>query len=79
LFGKSFSDAVSVSDAITKTVTKPFADSVSTSDSFSRTVDYNRSFSDSVSTSSSGSLRSQGYCDFTYFAEDYVGYSRTFT
>jgi len=31
------------------------------------------------SASSSGSLRSQGYCDFTYFAEDYVGASRTFT
>lgn len=31
------------------------------------------------SVSSSGSLRSQGYCDFTYFAEDYVGASRTFT
>lgn len=26
-----------------------------------------------------GFLRSQGYCDFTYFAEDYVGESRTFT
>lgn len=25
-----------------------------------------------------GSLRSQGYCDFSYFAEDYVGASRTF-
>lgn len=79
LFGKSFSDAVSTSDSSTRTVTKPFVDSVSTSDSFSRTINYNRSFSDSVGTSSSGSLRSQGYCDFTYFAEDYVGYSRTFT
>ena len=28
--------------------------------------------------SDAGSLRSQGYCDFTYFAEDYVGASRTF-
>jgi hypothetical protein len=27
---------------------------------------------------SSGSLRSQNYCDFTYFAEDYVGESRIF-
>ena len=26
-----------------------------------------------------GSLRSQGYVDFSYFAEDYVGESRTFT
>jgi len=34
---------------------------------------------ESPSAASSGSLRSQGYCDFTYFAEDYVGASRTFT
>ena len=27
---------------------------------------------------SSGSLRAQNYCDFTYFAEDYVGESRIF-
>lgn len=79
LFGKGFSDSVSISDVITKEAGKALTDSVSTSDSFFRTVDYSRSFSDSVGTSSSGSLRSQGYCDFTYFAEDYVGYSRTFT
>lgn len=34
---------------------------------------------ESPSAVSSGTLRSQGYCDFTYFAEDYVGASRTFT
>lgn len=33
---------------------------------------------DSFSLTDSGSLRSQGYCDFTYIAEDYVGASRTF-
>jgi hypothetical protein len=33
---------------------------------------------DSVLTSDSGYLYSQGYCDLTYFAEDYVGESRTF-
>lgn len=35
--------------------------------------------SDSAVFESNGSLRSQGYCDFDYFAEDYVGQSRTFT
>lgn len=35
--------------------------------------------SDTTSFTDAGSLRSQGYCDFTYFAEDYVGASRTFT
>ena len=31
-----------------------------------------------VPSTDAGSLRSQGYADFTYFAEDYVGASRTF-
>jgi hypothetical protein len=31
-----------------------------------------------ASTTDAGSLRSQGFADFTYFAEDYVGASRTF-
>jgi hypothetical protein len=34
--------------------------------------------SDSLSTADSGTLISQGYCDLTYFAEDYVGYNFTF-
>jgi hypothetical protein len=33
---------------------------------------------DSSATSDSGSIRNQGYCAFDYFAEDYVGDSRTF-
>jgi hypothetical protein len=33
---------------------------------------------DLASTTDAGSLRSQGYVDFTYFAEDFVGASRTF-
>lgn len=37
-----------------------------------------RTPSDSTLISDAGSLRSQGYCDFTYFAEDFVGTSRTF-
>jgi hypothetical protein len=49
---------------------------VSTSDS--SVVSNGKGLSDSLSSSDSGTLRSQGYCDFTYFAEDYVGESRTF-
>jgi hypothetical protein len=37
-----------------------------------------RNFEESALISDTGSLRSQGYCDFSYFAEDYVGASRTF-
>jgi hypothetical protein len=49
---------------------------VSTSDS--TTVANTKGLSDSLSSSDSGTLISQGYCDITYFAEDYVGESRTF-
>lgn len=34
---------------------------------------------DNIATSSSGVLSMQDYCDITYFLEDYVGISRTFT
>ncbi len=34
--------------------------------------------SDTIGTSDSGSIRSQGYCAFDYFLEDYVGASQTF-
>lgn len=33
---------------------------------------------ESALTTDGGSIRSQGYCDFSYFAEDFVGASRTF-
>ena len=49
---------------------------VSTSDI--TTVTNTKGLSDSLSSSDSGTLISQGYCDITYFAEDYVGESRTF-
>lgn len=49
---------------------------VSTSDSTVITQD--KGYSDSLSTADSGTLISQGYCDLTYFAEDYVGYNFTF-
>jgi hypothetical protein len=46
----------------------------------SAAISLSRGVTDSSSASDSGSLRSQGYTeDMTYFAEDYVGESRTFT
>jgi len=39
----------------------------------------NKNLTDSPSSVDVGSLRSQGYCDFDYFAEDFVGQSRNFT
>lgn len=49
---------------------------VSTSDS--ATVTNTKGLADSLSLADSGTLISQGYCDLTYFAEDYVGDYRTF-
>jgi hypothetical protein len=49
---------------------------VSTSDS--SVVSNDKGLSDSLSLADSGTLISQGYCDLTYFAEDYVGDYRTF-
>lgn len=44
-----------------------------------QTVDFQPNKADNVSTSSSGILSLQDYCDITYFLEDYVGVSRSFT
>lgn len=40
---------------------------------------YNKALVDMVEAADAGSLVSQSYCDITYFAEDYVGESRTFS
>jgi hypothetical protein len=39
----------------------------------------NKAFSDMIEPADAGSLVAQSYCDITYFAEDYVGESRTFS
>lgn len=42
-------------------------------------IDFKPQKADNITTSSSGVLSMQDYCDITYFLEDYVGLSRTFT
>jgi hypothetical protein len=44
----------------------------------SKVIDFAANKSDNVSSSDSGMLSMQDYSDITYFAEDYVGISRTF-
>mgnify|MGYP003144412801 CR=1 FL=1 len=39
---------------------------------------YEKALSDTTSIADAGSLISQGYCDISYFADDYVGTARTF-
>jgi len=48
-------------------------------DTLDFTMAFNRTFTDTASSTDAGSIRNQGYADFTFFAEDYVGASRTFT
>ena len=71
------SDTVTTADQIAldpqKSVT---GDSVTSTDTTAKSA--LKSLTDSNTTSDSGYLYSQGYCDITYFAEDYVGTSRTF-
>lgn len=42
-------------------------------------IDFNGQKADNIATDDSGILSMQDYCDITYFLEDYVGISRTFT
>ena len=49
-----------------------------TSAADAKALAFGKFLADLTSSTDAGSLRSQNYCDFTYFAEDYVGESRTF-
>jgi len=49
------------------------------SSSDAQIIDFNAQKADNIATSSNGILAMQDYCDITYFLEDYVGISRTFT
>jgi hypothetical protein len=74
--GFNKADAGTVSDADVLSTGKNLGDNGGIIDS--QVVQFTKASSDSGVASDSGNLRSQGYCDFTYFAEDYVGASRTF-
>jgi len=77
-FGKLISDTPIVGDALALQVTlAPFTDSSSVSDS-ADVVPNKVILENSTSITDAGSLRSQGYSDFSFFAEDFVGASRNF-
>ncbi len=72
------SETVTIDDTAAKTTTKNLSELNALIDQISKLI--NKSISDQVTLASSGSLISQGYTeDNTYFLEDYVGESRTFT
>ncbi len=74
---RDFTESPSTSDTDTITFGAVKSDDGALTDSDVKSM--SKSLAESPSAADSGSLRSQGYCDFTYFAEDYVGASRTFT
>ena len=77
-FVKNTTNVATVSEviAIATTFNRAFGDSFGVTDG--DVLDFGKRPSNTASMTDAGSLRSQGYCDFTYFQEDYVGASRTF-
>ena len=75
--GFAMNDSADLADGITYQSVKHITNLAFVADSSTRAWDANKS--DSVNLGSSGSLTSQSYCDLSYFAEDYVGESRTFS
>jgi hypothetical protein len=75
---KLLTDGVAPSDALAFLIDKLVdPDSVSIADATA--LSPQKAISDMIEPVDAGSLVSQSYCDITYFAEDYVGESRTFT
>jgi hypothetical protein len=77
-FYRSFSDLVSLADSTEIVTYNGVAadDTSSVSDIAVKLI--GKGLVDSSTVNAVGYLRGQDYCDFTYFAEDYVGYSRIF-
>jgi len=76
LTSKHIYDIPVASELLSKAFSRPRSDSALIGDA--NTVALDKLLQDLASTTDAGSLRSQGYSDFTYFEEDFVGASRTF-
>ena len=75
-FDKAATDSSTVSDTSFREFIKGLTEAPTATDSTVKTAGKN--LADSTSASDAGILVSQGYCDITYFAEDYVGTRITF-
>ena len=71
--------AASIQDDQEVHFVKTRTDAAAVADVFTRILTAVRALGDTTSTTDTGSLRSQSFSDFTYFSEDFVGVSRTFT
>jgi hypothetical protein len=78
LIGKRPSEVVTLADTLTLSGSVVHTEVVSVADAISLLFSGGVIVSDTVTVGSSGILLIQDYCDFSYFAADYVGTSSTF-
>jgi hypothetical protein len=71
-------DAPIATDSVSIQTLLAFADFVSVADNLQFQGSNEQFYGDQLSVGDSGSLLMQDYADITYFADDYVGTSRTF-
>jgi hypothetical protein len=76
LTGKHINDIPVAVDTLAFALSRARTDSAFLGDA--NEAAFNKTLLERASIADAGSLRSQNYSDFTYFAEDYVGASRTF-
>jgi hypothetical protein len=77
-FSKALFDLTSLSDSLqTSRVTSTSSTDTSTMADFTAKL-VGKASVDNATVNDVGYIRGQDYCDFTYFSEDYVGYSQTF-
>jgi len=75
-FSRAFTDSNEISESLAHSFGKLFTNTSNVSESIALQIGL--ALPDEASLTDAGSYRSQGYCDFAYFAEDYVGASGTF-
>lgn len=78
---KAVSEGLSLVDNMDGNIQHHFVKTTSDfiSEADAQIIDFKPQKADNITTSSSGVLSMQDYSDITYFLEDYVGLSRTFT
>ena len=78
--GRPLADSATATDVLDRVfaANRTASDSALTSDVLA-SIDVSKLLTDAASAVSSGSLRMTDYADITYFAEDYVGSTRTFS
>lgn len=73
---KAVLDATAITEQARFALSRTLADAYAVADATAKST--NKGLADGAGASDSGTLRMQGYCDITYFAEDYVGIFTSF-